>query len=253
MIFDCSKDVRYASIGNLPSNFLPYRGEFKDVCIRQFNIGDLKLLSRATLTKDVSVFIKAIDLTINVEATRLTIGDFYYILMWHKLHSFPKTPLSVAWECGYTINVTKDGIFVPDSDDSETIDHQQHCKHPNAQLIHHSDIEIVSFEEDYAGIDSAFDYPRVEILPEIFELRQDTNYAMLLGAVQWVANGVTLAEKFEYLETQDDIGLYEDADALNKTVIHGVNEIVTLKCSNCSNTFEKRLDLDPLNFFRTGL
>ena len=151
MIQSIENDIRFSDLGNLPSNFFPYKGEFDKVNIRQFNVGELKLLSRATTTKSIDSLIRAVDQTIDVNVQRITIGDFYYILMWHKLHSFPKTPLNVQWECLNNIPVDRDDFYIPDT----TIivpDHYRVCKYPNVQLINQSNIETIDFEDDFAGI-----------------------------------------------------------------------------------------------------
>lgn len=257
MIQDIKQDPRFASIGNLPSNFFPYKGEFKVLNIRPFTVAELKLLSRAAVTKNVVSTIKALDQTIDQPIERLSIGDFYYVMMWHKLHSFPKTPLSVQWECNATIPLDKDNAINRDIDGNVTADNADHfdlCKNPNAQLIHQSDIDIVDIEETFKGFDEAnFDFPRVSILPELLELNTNPEYAYLLGAAQWIKTGNTLAQKFEYLESLPDIEQYEIAETLNKEIIHGVSETVRLKCSRCGSTFLKKLELDPVNFFRPCL
>lgn len=249
MIQDVSTDVRFADIGNLPSNFFPYVGEFKALSIRPLLVGELKLLSRAAVTKNVISTIKAIDQTINVPVQRLTIGDFYFVLMWHKLHSFPKTPLSVTWECKNVITTNIDGVIVNDG----THVNEEYCNQPNAQLIHQSNIEIIDLEDDFVGINENLDYPRVSLLPDIIDYTNDPDYSYLIGAVQWVKIGDTLKEKFEYLEMMDDISLYEEAESTQKNVVHGVNEHITLKCSRCGGIFTKKLVLDPVNFFRPCL
>ena len=254
MLQDISTDTRFADIGNLPSNFFPYKTEFNALNIRQFNVSELKLLSRATLTKNVASTIRAVDQTIDVPVQRLTIGDFYYVLMWHKLHSFPKTPLNVQWECLNNVPVDKEGILVQDPENNQSlIDRIQPCKHPNAQLIHQSLIETIDFEDDFEGIPPQFDYPRVALLPEIFELRNDPEYSMLIGSAQWIREGHTLLQKFQYLESLPDLAVYEEAEHVNTTIVHGVKEQITLSCARCENKFVKQLELDPLNFFRPGL
>jgi len=246
---DTSADVRFADIGNLPSNFFPYSGEFSKLNIRPFSVGELKLLSRAAATKNVESTIKAIDQTIDVPVRRITIGDFYFILMWHKLHSFPKTPLSVAWECKSIVPISADNAVVRDGTHVKV----DACNSPNAQLIHQSDIDIVALDDDFAGIPANFDYPRVSILGELLEMSNNPDYLYLVNSAQWIKHGETLEQKFEYLEKLPDISLYEEAEEIQKTVIHGVNEYITIKCSRCGTQYKKRLDLDPVNFFRPCL
>jgi hypothetical protein len=247
MIQDITQDVRFSDIGNLPSNFIPYNNEYKALNIRQFLVAELKLLSRAAFTKNVAHTIKAIDQTIDVPVNKLSIGDFYFILMWHKLHSFPKTPLSVSWDCRSKVLVDADGRI------SKEGTHEVVCDHPNAQLIHQSDIDILDLDE-FTGFNSPeLDFPRVALLPELLELSTNPDYAFLINSVQWIKAGDTLVEKFAYLEAQNDIGLYEEAENANRTVIHGVNEIITLKCTRCGSNHKKKLVVDPVNFFRACL
>lgn len=72
-------------------------------------------------------------------------------------------------------------------------------------------------------------------MPEIFTLRQDPDYVLLIGGAQWIKEGNTLASKFKYLESLPDIELFEDAEKINEEIVHGVSETITLKCVQCGN------------------
>lgn len=251
MKIDVTADARFADIGNLPSNFIPYNGEFTKLNIRQILLSELKLLSRAAATNDISSTIKAINMTIDVDINRLTIGDFFYVLMWHKLHSFPKSPVTVNWLCAATLHLDADGNII--TDQTITPAKIEPCNQANTQIIHQTDIDIISFEDGYEGIPANFDYPRVSMLAEYYELAKDPDFSELLDNVRWIREGATLAKKFEYLETLPNLDLYSEAEEINKATLHGVSQYVHLKCARCEGKHRRVLDLDPVNFFRPCL
>ncbi len=231
MIQDTQKDPRFSDIGNLPSNFWPY--DFKQLSIRPFTVAEFKLLSRAAVTKDNTPLLKAVDMVIDQDASQLTQGDFYYALMWLKLHSFPKTPLTVSWTC----NASYKGNT---------------CGQANAQLIHQSQIEIVSFDEDKPiELPAGIDYPRASLIPETHNFMSNPDLVYIVPAAQWVKEGRNLDEKIKYLESLPDTELFELALDTNNSIVHGIRETVQLKCSKCGAAFEYRLELEPHNFFRS--
>ena len=242
---DVSNDVTFLNIGNLPSNFFPYKGEFSEVNIRPFLVSELKLLSRAATLKDVTGVIKAVNMTIDVPVERLTIDDYFYILMWHKLHSYPKTPLSVAWECINKVPKNDEGFIVTDGTHTKI----EPCKSPNAILVNQADIDIVFLEEEPV-IGADFDYPRVNLLPELIAVRDEPDYKFIINALKWIKHGNSLQEKIEFLESMASTEHLAEAEILNKTVVHGVRQYVTIKCSSCGAKSRKGLVLDPVNFFR---
>src|SRR5438067_6959958 len=99
-------DGRYSDVGNLPSNFYPYPDETK-MYARPFTIKELKLVSKAAILKDMTHLIRAVDLCITLDAGNLSVGDFFYILMWLRIHSMPKTPYVVEWHCKESVLVNK--------------------------------------------------------------------------------------------------------------------------------------------------
>lgn len=248
MIQDVSKDVRYTSIGNLPSDFKPYVGEFSVLNIRQILLPELKLLSRAASTKNVAFTLKAIDQTIDVDINRLTLGDMYYVFMWHKLHSFPKTPVTLAWDCGNIVPYTEDGRFIANPSEIKP-HHFDVCGKANAQIVHQTEIDILCLPDDFSGLPEGLDFPRVNLLAELLAV-DDPDIEQLVRAVQWIKEGETLADKFKYLESLPDISLYSEACVIDETVIHGVNQRTKIKCSQCQASSAPLLDLDPVNFFR---
>jgi hypothetical protein len=81
-------DSRFADIGQLPSRFIPYSSRYlSDKCfdkllIRPISINELKLISLAVTTKDIRNLVRAVGLVISQPVEYLTVGDFFYVMMW---------------------------------------------------------------------------------------------------------------------------------------------------------------------------
>ena len=251
-------DSRYQDIGNLPSNFFPY--DYKQLYIRPFTVNELKLVSKAAVMKELSHLIRAIDLVITEDASNLTIGDFYYILMWLRIHSMPKTPYVVEWHCHESVltNVNDGTIILNDHNfkvpENEEDYEVKDCSTHNSEVIHMTDVEIITLEDDFAGLpqDGAleFDYPRARHLQEIQEALLDPELNLLVGPAQWIKEGDTIEDKINILATQSDLQVFDDAAALNESVVYGISETATLTCRACSKKTAHTLMLDALSFFR---
>lgn len=267
-------DSRYQNIGNLPSNFYPYEKDgMKEMYIRPFNVAELRLVSKAAVLKDLSHLIRAVDLVTTCDAGRLSIGDFYYVLMWLRIHSMPKTPYVVEYHCHEPVLrnredgrlIMNDASFAVPEDEKnwEVID----CSTHNSEVIHMTNIEIVTLDEDnFDGIEQngivAYDFPRAHLIQQIAEAQNDPALRLIIGAAQWVSDDVeyekngrlvkaiTLDDKIAVLEQQTDLQVFDDAAVLNETIVHGIIEQTTLNCRVCLKKTPHHLMIDALSFFR---
>lgn len=253
-------DGRYQDIGNLPSNFYPYPGETK-LYIRPFTIKELKLVSKAAILKDITHLIRAVDLVTTMDAGNLTVGDFYYVLMWLRIHSMPKTPYVVEWHCKEPVLVNKhdarrimnDVTFqIPKDEENWKV---EHCTAHNSEVVHMTNVEIITLDEDnFDGIPQngivEYDFPRARNIQEVQEALNDPALKLIVGAAQWVKEGATLEEKIEVLENQEDLQAFDDASVLNSTIVHGIAETTTLTCRDCLKRTAHNLVLDAFSFFR---
>lgn len=255
---DLIKDPVWVDIGNLPSNFYPYN--FGSLYIRPFNTKHLKLLSMAVVQKDIAYQIRAVDLAITQDVNELSIGDYFYILEWLKMYSTPKAPVVVTWSCPHQRLIhkeTKEYISnAPDSlraaavtanpDDYDL----EPCSTSNSEILHFTDLSILQLpEEGWDGLPEGFDFPRVKQLAEIREALKNPELNMLVGGAQWIA-GETLKEKFDLLDNQPDLEMFIKAQAINDTVVHGINEVATLHCRTCEAEHSYTITIDTLSFFR---
>ena len=248
-------DPNWSVVGNLPSNFFPYT--FKDLYIRPLTVHELRLFSKAAALNDMQHVIRAVDLCISEQASKITIGDFYYILMWLKIHSTPKTPYVVEWHCKEQVYKHKEtGAFIfNDNTYKEPEDLDQYelvpCGCHNSELVHITDVEIIQLPEDgWEGLPEGFDFPRTAILQEVREALTDPELRFIAGPAQWIAAGVTLAEKIKFLEAQPNLDMFDTASSLNELMTHGIKESTTLHCRNCRVEYPFDIQLEPYNFFR---
>lgn len=251
-------DSRYQDIGNLPSNFFPY--DFKKLYIRPFTVNELRLVSKAATLKEMSHLIRAIDLVTTEDASNFTIGDFYYILMWLRIHSMPKTPYVIEWHCHEGVVTHKtEGSIIPNDANFKLPEDEENwevkdCNTHNSEVIHMTDVEIICIEDDFPGLPNdgplEFDFPRARHLQDIQEALKDPELNLLVGPAQWIKDGDTIEDKINILATQSDLQVFDDAAAINDTVIHGIAETAMLTCRTCLKKTPHTLVLDALSFFR---
>lgn len=252
-------DSRYQDIGNLPSNFVPY--SFKSLYVRPLTVLELRLISKAAVLKEPQHLLRALDLVISEDIDQITIGDFYYLLMWLRIHSMPKTPYIIEWHCEEESAVDAEGrrIMYDDPEFGALISTgpvtYAPCRTHNSEIIHLTDVEIVSVPDsiealpdpEIAGV--SLDWPRVRDLASIQEAFQDPELRLIVGPAQWIA-GSSLAAKIAELEKQPDLQLFDYASAVNEQIVHGIRETTTLTCRGCGIKRPHTLALDALSFFR---
>lgn len=254
-------DSTYQNIGNLPSNFFPY--DYKELYIRPFTVKELRLVSKAAMLKDISHLLRAVDLVTTQDAGNLSVGDFYYVLMWLRIHSMPKTPYVVEWHCdeGIITNKTTGQQILNDEtfavpEDEENWDVVA-CDAHNSEVIHMTNVEIITLDEENfddttipKGGPIEFDFPRARNIQDMQEALKNPELKLIVGAAQWVKAGDTLEDKIKILESQTDLQAFDDAAVLNETIVHGIKETTTLTCRNCVKKTPHALILDALSFFR---
>lgn len=81
----------------LPSEFVSYA--WKDIQVRRFNVQEIRAIVRARTSGSMRHLIRALDATITRPVTDLTVGDFWYLMYWHRLNSYKKTPFTIHWHC----------------------------------------------------------------------------------------------------------------------------------------------------------
>jgi hypothetical protein len=262
-LLEIESSDKYTDLGNLPSQFFPYTGhylqkplQFHKVWIRPFNVQILRMISKAAVLSNMDMMVRAIDLTISVPARELTIGDFYFIMMWHRIHSVTKTPLIVSWDCEAPVYRNRETTEILFNDATfklpelaeQNLYSVEKCGASNSELIHNSNIDIITLEDDFQPLDSLFDFPRAKHLQDIREMTADPELAFILPAAQWI-KGEKMEDKLKVLDDMDDLNLFAKASLLNDTATHGVSETMKLKCRNCRKEHPYKATLEPFSFF----
>jgi len=245
-------DSRYSDIGPLPSQFHPY--SWKNLYIRPFDISCLKLVSKAAALKDMSHMIRAIDLVITQDAGELSIGDFYYVMLWLRIHSYPKSPLTVEWTCSadmYMHRETQEIIFNDKNFKKPENIHEyeiKKCDTENLEQIHMTTISTVDLPEEGIELPEGFDFPRARDIQKLNEYLDNPEYRHLLSGAQWI-KAPTVEEKFKILEESGSIEMFETGLALNSVLDHGVKETTTLHCRQCRKESHYIVNTGPFSFF----
>lgn len=84
---------------DLPSRCLFYN--WSTIEIRRLTFDDLMLLNRALQRSDTTLLIDALGNTITQDIRELTIPDFRYVMFWHRLNSYIKSPYRVNYTSKY--------------------------------------------------------------------------------------------------------------------------------------------------------
>lgn len=246
-------DPRFSEIGGLPSDYHPYPNlQKKQLYIRPFTIQELKLLSKSIKTNNVKHVARAIDLCIDFDVNELTIGDFYYILMWERLNSFPKSPVTVQWKCEAEVWKLKEGTnwldfgIVPDSSEVHLYE-KDNCNTENVEALHKVNMQVYELPDE-VQMPEGFDYPRVRDLENIKKSLEDPELALLTKGLQWIKG--TWEEKIAALDSEEGMEIFDTGSALADTIIHGVAEHATLTCRACKRKVLYPIELNAASFFR---
>jgi hypothetical protein len=251
-------DSRFSEIGGLPSDYHPYPElkQSRKFYIRPFTMAELRLVSKSIATKDIRHIIRAVDLVIDYDVNDLSIGDFYFLLLWLRLHSYPKSPMMVQWPCTNKIykSIESEGQSVrylesgkEPSEDEKGFFELVECNTQNAEAIHNANT-VVHDLPDEVELPEGFDFPRVRDLTDITKALKDPELTMLVKGLQWIAG--TWEEKIKKLDGPNGIDLYDTGSALADTFIHGIGEHAVLTCRSCRNKVKYQVELNAASFFR---
>jgi len=248
-----AQNAAYHDLGVLPSQMLPYP-DMATFFIRPFKLPEYKMLSVAAELGELSHLLRAVDNVISYPVQRLTIGDFYYVLLWLRLKSMPKAPYITEWKCHQPFFVNRETkvplLYSQDnwpSLEALKSDYDStECGTENTSILHDTDTTILSLDEDFV-LPEGFDFPRMSIYEDRAAALADHEWAQLAPAIQWIA-GDTWADKVAAAEANPD--LIGEALDINRSNVHGISEEVTFFCNRCRIKHTTALKLNALSFFR---
>lgn len=244
-------DPRYIHIGDLPSGGLCYECP-EDVFVRYITVQEMLVLNMGAILRDPRHILRAVQLCTNVDIKTLTDGDFYYVMAWLRLHSFPKAPVTSEWTCVNSMLVHSDtrsyyedqqATVYPSSVVRET------CNCLNTQLIHNPKLNVTTLEDDFAGLPANIGFPTVDTLVDyLTKAEEDTSTKDFYYVARMVKAGSCLEDKIRILE-KAPLSLYEDIQEVRKIYDHGVSETLGLKCRMCEYKTDYTLKPDLFSFF----
>lgn len=248
------QDSNYHDLGTLPSQGLPYPSDERSLYIKPFKLAELKLLSRAVELNEMQHLLRAVDNVITAPVANLTIGDFFYVLLWLRLYSMPKSPYIVEWKCQHPYFVHKETRLPllynmpewPSMDVLEKEYENSPCDTENTGVVHQSDVKILSLDETFQ-LGAEFDFPRMHCYEGRAKALKDPDLSMLAPAIQWM-RGLTWEEKMEYADANPH--LIGEALDLNRRITHGISETITFSCRKCRMEHTNTMALNALSFFQ---
>lgn len=252
-LVEFSRNSEYHDLGVLPSNGIPYGDRELKVFIRPFKLAELRLLSRAVDLDEVSHLLRAVDNCVTLEVNEVAIGDFFYILLWLRMYSMPKSPYVVEWRCSqpyFTHKETKKPLFYTDKDwptveELKATYNAEECGTENTSIVHDTNVQILSLPEDFI-LPQGFDFPRMACYEDRARALKDPEWSQLAPAIQWLP-GLLWSEKLAYAENNPEaIG---EALDLNRRISFGISEDTTFNCRRCRVEHTTKLQLNALSFF----
>lgn len=281
--FDRRCTVAHEDI-SLPSEFVAY--EWKDLQIRRFNIEEIRSIVRARTTGNLRHLVRAVDATLTHPVTDLTQGDFWYIMYWHRINSYKKSPFVLEWTCVdkdhldrigtgelkpetlknvLTINKSNlettyidKGAYVAKADDIDrdyevgvqpqmVVDFIAALEEDEErEFVAQRDKERAS-KEVGAAIEAADVDKFLEQSENVESLGEDEDTAFMYRYAALMASGGTLKERVEQLNGQDP-DLLTDLEAFLSVADHGVKESWKVTCKECSASKTIEQSLDALMF-----
>ena len=259
----------------MPSRFYFY--SWDSLSIRRFTLLDLRKIYTAGSTQDLRTLAEGINSSIDKDVFSLTIGDFWFLMYWHRLNSYKKHPWNIQFPCDEHCKedeATKNdrALRLRNAYDEKA------REEINKELLHgcvisntNTDIKYLDIEEFEKCVNDATTpiefYPMtVSELVEISEISHNmrerkskdvtgqtwfNEYAALLSREY----GKLLKHRIKWLETKSEDEDFnfdeflEDFNSMFKASDHGVIEVVDVPCRRCGSTRQQTLSFDALDFF----
>lgn len=256
-------DHRYVDIGDLPTGFGPYvEYNIKKLFMRPLCVRELSLIHMGTSIGSTGIqhIIRAVDMATSCDVNILTDGDFEYVMAWLRMHSYPKAPSLVRWECRRVNIVEKVGRAFYEGPDADTMTAREMelkglkletCNAENNEIVHNGKTEVHTLEDDDLVMPyEDLDFPRIGTLAELhllLEDRPDLEYHAKMA--RWIRAGDTLDDKMRILTEADTLDQYTRIKECIGRYYHGITETLKLRCRTCGNKVTHEARPDPMTFF----
>lgn len=234
------RDPRYVDIGDLPTGAATY--DFDRLYMRQFILEDLQLLHHGMTSKvrPHQHIIRAVQLTCNQDITRLTDGDFIYVMAWLRKQSFPEFPIQAKYTCQNPVYVNANnniGTFASPAEAAAQKFSLHPCGAVNKLLVRKNFVKVYTLDDDDLVIKHPeIDFARVETLTDYHEhIDENPRDKHVADLARWVKRGKTFKAKLMYLLAQPDFKLFDEIEKTKDHYFHGITENIQLVCGQCNH------------------
>lgn len=269
------RDPGYMSVG-LPSKFVPY--PFKQLSIKTLQGVHIAKFHRANKEDNLRLIVEAIGSTLEpgVSAFDLTPADFYYLMYWQRVNSYPKNKMLIETVCSDIEHNNEVSVGVKGADGEYLRDEKRNIVKKDKETLKIQDyVSMTTLEiRDLEKFDGA---PYRELSEKYglgFETMQDVVDAME-QALEMAQAGNTDVDEFMYtasraaflvrspgreslkvrcdvVETMsaEDIALLDEYR--DKITNYGVAEYATVRCKECGASTKLKVSFDALTFLPSG-
>lgn len=262
-------------LADLPSKGKHYAAS--NIEIRPITVAEIKKFSKTRVSGDWTYFVDGILDCVRLDgkkpkASGFFICDFFPIVAEIRFLSL-KEPIVAEWICDGTVYLVE-GLAGKQTAKSlrEYYDHYQGlgddekadalnpdemlaqsvgCLTQNTVQLTREDFTILplpDFQDDFDQ--EIFAVPTVDLLADLVKAQQSPSLADLLGAAQWLRDGVGIEEKIAILENQDTIDVFDRASKINIRYAAGIATLAERNCKSCDKQRLLRVVWGPDLFFR---
>lgn len=272
-------DPNYMTIG-LPSQFVFY--PFKTLTVCQLKGIHQAKLSRAAKDRKMRYVVEAISSTLGdgVSAFDLTPQDFYFLMYWHRLQSFPKNPQLIPYACTSEDHIRRTILRTdhPEYVDPKTLDISTIMSDTSLKteylegldlsavqdLIEKYDLHVETMRDivEFAELEEEEDYLQQQ---EESEFGTDQTTATIeeesdesFSEVEWLKvrsvflrrgpDRNTILERNEIVKEMSSDEVFQLDKYIEAVTNYGVAESTTLKCKECGASHRVKLSVDALTF-----
>lgn len=269
------RDPGYMSVG-LPSKFVPYN--FKELSLKTLQGIHIAKFHRANKEDNLRLIVEAIGSTLEpgVSAFDLTPADFYYLMYWQRVNSFPKNRMLIETFCNdidhnneVSIGVKgPDGEFIRDEKNNivkkakETLEIKDYVSMTTLEI---KDLEpfdprpFAELSEKYGlGFETMQDV--VDVMETALDMAQKSTdgvdefmYTAARAAFLVKSPGrESLKARCAVVESMsaDEVALLDEYR--EKITNYGVAEYAVVRCKECGASTKLKVSFDALTFLPGG-
>lgn len=261
----------------LPSR-LSFYG-FDNLGVRHFGILEHIKLRRSVTEENLRHQVDALSACQDHSAYDLTVGDFQFLMYWHRINDFKRTPYTVEWLCNEPDHVehTTEDYAKRFQRHQETADLSEIEAKPwaapleadtltNVHVLQRTNMDVVMLdsaacEQFMADFEANYGFklfpPMMRDVVSALEeegIGQDlAAYNRYAGLLNPHVHGASLAERrhalVDYSIRNPGLDIVADFERWVSLSDHGVKEAVEVVCKECGSKRSLKLRVDPFTFF----